>query len=238
VLSQPSDPEPAAPVAPPSANGKITVLIADDHTLIRQGLRRLLEEDPRFHVVGEAADGRVAVDLARATDPDVVIMDLAMPGLSGLEATRRIRKANLASRVLVLSVHADEEYVARALEAGAHGYLSKDVRAPDLFEAIEATAAGRRYLSPGIAETVVAHYLRLRRERATEEASPFQALTGREREILRLLTEGRSSKEVAADLVVSPKTIETHRANIMRKLDIHNIADLVRYAIAQGIVEP
>ena len=212
----------------------ISVLLADDHTIFRQGIRRLLEEDPRYRVVGEAADGREALALARDLAPRVIVMDLVMPGLSGLEATRRVRKVSPEARVLVLSVHAEEEYVARALEAGATGYLTKDARAPDLFEAIEATAAGRRYLSPAIADTVVAEYLRLRQERGAD-GSPFDTLTGREREILRLLTEGNSSKEIAADLGVSPKTIETHRANIMRKLDIHNIADLVRYAIARGI---
>lgn len=225
---------PASPLASGADAGPIRLLLADDHAIFRQGIKKILDESPRFRVVGEARDGRQALALARELAPRVVLMDLVMPGLSGLEATRRLRKASPAARVLVLSMHVEEEYVARALEAGATGYVTKDVRASELFEAIEATAAGRRYMSPGVAETVISEYLRLREERTTER-SPFDALTGREREILRLLTEGESSREIAADLGVSPKTIETHRANIMRKLDIHNIADLVRYAIGRGI---
>jgi two-component system response regulator NreC len=227
----------ASPAAEPADRGdEITLLLADDHTIFRQGLKRLLAENPRFRVVAEACDGREALELARATSPRVILMDITMPGLSGLEATRRVRKANPESQVLMLSVHSDEEYIARAFEAGALGYAVKDIRAPELFEAIEATAQGRRYLSPNIADTIVSEYLRLRKDRAEAE-SPFHVLTVREREILRLLTEGKSSKEIATELAVSPKTVETHRANIMRKLDIHNIADLVRYAIARGIVE-
>ncbi len=218
-----------------AAKEPITVLVVDDHTIFRQGLRRLLEENPRLKVVGEASEGREAIELTKTLAPQVVLMDITMPGLSGLEATRRVRKANPQTHVLILSVHTDEEYIARALEAGATGYIVKEIRAPELFEAIAETAAGRRYLSPPIADTVVDQYLRLRRDRSESE-SPFQILTAREREILRLLTEGKSSKEIAAELSVSPKTIETHRANIMRKLDIHNIADLVRYAIQRGIV--
>lgn len=218
------------------ATQPITVLLADDHTIFRQGLRRLLGENPKIKVVGEASDGREVLELTKTLNPKVVLMDLTMPGLSGVEATRRIRKSNPDTAVLVLSVHQDDEYIAHALEAGATGYVVKDIRAPELFQAIEAVAEGRRYLSPVISETIVTEYLRLRKDR-TESDSPFQVLTAREREILRLLTEGKSSKEIAADLNVSPKTVETHRANIMRKLDIHNIADLVRYAISRGIVE-
>ena len=216
-------------------SGPIAVLLADDHTIFRQGLKRLLDEDARFKVIGEASDGREALDMIKVSEPKVVLMDLTMPGLSGLEATRRLRKAHPEVAVLILSVHADEEYIARAFEAGAVGYVLKDVRALELFAAIESAADGRRYLSPAISDTVVNEYLRLRKDR-NESESPFQVLTEREREILRLLTEGKSSKGIAAELNVSPKTIETHRANIMRKLDIHNIADLVRYAISRGIV--
>lgn len=216
-------------------SGPIKVLLVDDHTIFRQGLKRLLDEDARFQVAGEAADGREALDLVKALEPGVVLMDLTMPGLSGLEATRRIHKSHPGTNVLVLSVHSDEAYIARSFEAGAVGYVLKDVRASELFAAIEAAADGRRYLSPAISDTVVSEYLRLRKDRSESE-SPFQVLTEREREILRLLTEGKSSKGIASELNVSPKTIETHRANIMRKLDIHNIADLVRYAISRGIV--
>lgn len=213
----------------------IRVLLVDDHTIFRQGLKRLLDEDSRFQVVAEACDGREAVDAVRTHAPDVVLMDLTMPGISGVEATRRIHKAYAQVHVLVLSVHGDEEYVARAFEAGAIGYVLKDVRAADLFAAIEAAADGRRYLSPTVSDLVVSEYLRLRRDRSEVE-SPARVLTEREREVLRRLTDGKSSKAIAKELRVSPKTIETHRANIMRKLDIHNIADLVRYAIARGIV--
>lgn len=218
-----------------SSPGAIRVLLVDDHTIFRQGLRRLLEEDKRFHVVGEATDGKDAIDAVRAHSPRVVLMDVTMPGLSGLEAARRIRKTYPETHVLILSVHGDEEYIARAFEAGCMGYVMKDARASELFAAIEAAAEGRRALSPSVLDTIINEYLRLRRERSETE-SPFQVLTEREREILRLLTEGKSSKGIAAELNVSPKTIETHRANIMRKLDIHNIADLVRYAISRGIV--
>jgi DNA-binding NarL/FixJ family response regulator len=230
-----------APEPAPSPDGKgsgpISIVLADDHAIFRQGLRRVLGEDPRVRVVGEACDGREALEIVKAQEPRVVLMDLTMPGLSGLEATRRIRKAHPKTQVVILSVHSDEEHIARALESGAVGYLLKDIRAPELFDAIEAAAGGRRYLSPAVSEAIISAYLRLRRDRA-DVNSPFQLLTAREREILRLLTEGRSSKEIAGEISVSPKTVETHRANIMRKLDIHNIADLVRYAIARGIVEP
>jgi DNA-binding NarL/FixJ family response regulator len=213
----------------------IKVLLVDDHTIFRQGLKRLLDEEPRFKVIAEATDGRDALDMVKEHRPNVVLMDLTMPGLSGLEATRRVRKAYPDCSILILSVHGDEEYVARAFESGACGYILKDVRASDLFAAIEAAAEGRRYLSPVISDLIVNEYLKLRKDRSESE-SPFQVLTEREREILRLLTEGKSSKGIATELNVSPKTIETHRANIMRKLDIHNIADLVRYAISRGIV--
>ncbi len=225
-----------APAPTETPSDSISVLLADDHTIFRQGLKRLLDENPRFAVTGEAADGRETLEMVKAQKPRVVLMDITMPGLSGLEAARRISKMSIGTNVLVLSVHADEEFIARAFESGAVGYILKDIRAPDLFEAIESASQGRRYLSPAISDTIVSEYLRLRRERSEAE-SPFQILTAREREILRLLTEGKSSKEIARELNVSPKTVETHRANIMRKLDIHNIADLVRYAISQGIVE-
>ncbi len=219
----------------PPPDGPIPVLLVDDHTIFRQGLKRLLDEDARFKVVGEANDGREALDLAKSLAPRVVLMDLTMPGLSGFEATRRLKKSHPGTHVLVLSVNGEEEFIARAFESGAVGYVLKDVRASELFAAIEAASQGRRWLSPAVSELVVGEYLRLRKDR-NETESPFQVLTEREREILRLLTEGKSSKGIAADLNVSPKTIETHRANIMRKLDIHNIADLVRYAISRGIV--
>jgi len=218
-----------------SRTAPIRIILADDHTIFRQGLRRLLDEEKRFEVVAEAIDGKEAIDLVRAHSPRVVLMDVTMPGLSGLEAARRIRKTYPETQVLVLSVHGDEEYLARAFEAGCVGYILKDARAAELFAAIEAAAEGRRTLSPTVLDTLVNEYVRIRRDRSETE-SPFQVLTEREREILRLLTEGKSSKGIAAELNVSPKTIETHRANIMRKLDIHNIADLVRYAISRGIV--
>ncbi len=218
------------------AAGPVPVVLADDHAIFRQGLRRLLAESPRFRVVGEASDGRETLELVKSAAPRVVLMDLTMPGLSGVEATRRIRKHHPNTYVLVLSVHGEEDYVAQALEAGANGYVLKDIRAPELFDAIETTAQGRRYLSPVIEDTIVNEYLRLRKERSDSE-SPYQLLTPREREILRLISEGKSSRNIAEELNVSPKTVETHRANIMRKLDIHNIADLVRYAISRGIVQ-
>ncbi len=209
-----------------------TILVADDHLIVRQGLKRLLSKREDFRVVGEAADGEEAVILAGRTEPDVVLMDISMPRLSGIDATRRIRKNSDHTKVLALSMHDSQSYVEEALRAGAAGYVHKNSSIEDLFAAIDAVREGESYLSPLITQQVVdaiAHP-------GDRPASALSTLTEREREVLKLIAEGLSSKEIAAQLGVSLKTIESHRANLMDKLDIHKVSGLVRFAIRAGLV--
>ncbi|MER3458972.1 MAG: DNA-binding response regulator [Chloroflexota bacterium] len=215
---------------------KIRVILADDHTLVRKGLKALLAAYPHIEVVGEAADGREAVQLAEALRPHVVVMDINMPGLNGLEATDRIKRRCPEVNVLILSMHANEEYVLQVLRSGASGYLLKDSATEDLVAGIQAVTAGEAYLSPRISKTVIAEYVR--RTEAEAQRRPHELLTPREREILQLIAEGRTSKEIASELHLSIKTVETHRANLMDKLNIHNRAGLIRYAIRAGIIPP
>ena len=191
------------------------VLLADDHRIVRSGLRRLLDAEPDIEVVAEASDGREAVELATQQSVDVVVMDLAMPNLNGVEATRQILAQSPATKVIALSMHSDRRFVARALQAGASGYLLKDCAAEDLVSAIRAVAAGRTYFSPQISEVVVEDYVS---GLAEDDSSAWAVLTPRQREVLQLLAEGKSTREIAAELYVSPKTVETHRHHIMRKL--------------------
>jgi DNA-binding NarL/FixJ family response regulator len=202
----------------------ITVLLADDHTLVRRGFRRLLEDDPDIRVVGEAGDGDEAVRLAASLRPNVVVMDCAMPGKSGLAATRRILAADPAVAVLMLSMHAEETLVRQALDAGARGYILKNALDLDLASAVRRVSAGEQVLDPGIAS-----HNTLRGERA-------QALSPRELEVLQMICNGQSNKEIAADLGLSVNTIAVHRANIMNALGIHKTAELVVYAIQHGLV--
>jgi len=212
----------------------IRVLLADDHTLVRAGIRSLLENMEGIEVIAEAGDGREALRLVRTHRPDVVLMDIAMPGLNGLEAAARIAKKFPNVRVIILSMHVNEEYVLQALRAGAAGYMVKGADAAELEIAIRAVARGETYLSPMVSKHVVTDYI----QRISGETSPLELLTPRQREVLQLIAEGYSTKKIARTLKISVKTVETHRMQLMERLDIHDIAGLVRYAIRVGLVKP
>ena len=210
-----------------------TILVADDHQIVRQGLKRLLSKRGDFDIVAEASDGEQAVEIAARRQPDVVLMDISMPRLSGIDATRRIA-AGGRTKVLALSMHDGQSYVEEALRAGASGYVHKNASAEDLFSAIDAVRTGESYLSPTVTQQVVDAIARP----GDRPASAVSALTQREREVLKLIADGLSSKEIAAQLGVSLKTIESHRANLMDKLDIHKVSGLVRFAVRAGLVAP
>lgn len=212
----------------------IRIVIADDHTVVRKGLRLLLESQPGFQVVGDAADGREAVALAEQLTPDVVVMDVAMPALNGIEAARQISAKSPHTAVVFLSMHSDEGYVLRALKAGARAYLLKDSAEYDLINAVRAVKEGKAFFSPAISKMLVEDYVRQMQERAVEDS--FELLTTREREILQLLAEGRNNKEVATILNLSLYTVETHRSNIFQKLNLHSGAELILYAIRKGVI--
>jgi DNA-binding NarL/FixJ family response regulator len=208
------------------------VLLADDHALVRAGIRALLEKIPGVEVVGEAGTGRKALELVRSTLPNIVLMDIAMTELGGLEALPRITKDFPSVNVIILSAHANEEYVIRALREGASGYMLKDSATTELELAINSVIQGKVYLSPSISRTVIDDYLR----RVSGAVSPLEQLTSRQREILQLIAEGKNTKEIAADLDISIKTVESHRLQLMDRLNIHDIPGLVRYAIRSGLV--
>lgn len=212
---------------------QVSVLLADDHAVVRDGLRALLEAQPDLRVVGDASDGRSAVRQAEALRPDVVVIDIAMPELNGIDATEQIRLSSSDTEVVILSVHADSEHVFRALKAGARGYVMKEAAGQEVVQAIRDVHAGRRYLSTRIADTVTADFVRLRRE--APNRGPLDSLSAREREVLQLVAEGRSSADIAARLSLSVKTVETYRSRLMQKLDIHDIAGLVKFAILHGL---
>lgn len=214
----------------------LRILIADDHGIVRAGLKLLLDRLPDIEVAGEAADGREAVRLARQLRPEVVIMDIGMPLLNGLDSAAQIVRENDRIAVIILSMHTDESYILRALDAGAKGYLLKDHADEDLERAIRSVAAGKPFFSPSIAQALLEDYVRLMRERRVEDS--YELLTEREREVLQLIAEGKSNKEVAAILSVSPYTVETHRTNLMQKLGLHNTAEIVLYAVRQAIITP
>jgi len=217
------------------------VLLAEDHTLVRAGIRALLHNLTGIEVVAEASDGREALRVIKTYQPDVVLMDIAMAGLNGLEATARVTKEFPTVRVIILSMHSNEEYVAQALQAGAAGYLLKDAVAAELELAVTAVARGETYLSPAVSKHVIADYLRRASGGAPsggEASSTATLLTPRQREILQLIAEGHSTKEMAAILHLSVKTVETHRTQLMARLDVHDVAGLVRYAIRIGLVTP
>ena len=213
---------------------KIRILLADDHSLVRKGLRLLLERAPDLEVAGEAADGREAVRLAATLEPDIVIMDIAMPQWNGIDATAQIVKQNPRIGVIILSMHSDESYLMRALTAGAKGYLLKDSAEEDLLRAVQAVAQGRPFFSPVIAQALLGDYLRQLQQRGLQDT--YELLTDREKQILQLLAEGKSNKEVAALLDLSPYTVETHRTNLMQKLNLHNTAEIVLYAVRKKII--
>jgi two-component system, NarL family, response regulator NreC len=212
----------------------IRVLLADDHGLLRKGVRSVLAQDPAIEVIGEANDGPEAVRLAHELNPDVVIIDIAMPGLNGLDAAAHISRKAKRTGIVILSMYSDEEYLIRAVNAGVRGYLLKDSAEPDLVRAVRAVAAGRTFFSPAIADMLFDDYaLRLQRH---EILDSYELLTERERQVLQLLAEGKTNKEVAAALTLGVSTIETHRLNLMQKLNLHNTAELVLYAVRKKIL--
>ncbi len=211
---------------------EIRVLLAEDHTLVRAGIRALLDSFDEITVIGEASDGREAARQAREMQPDVVLMDIAMPGLNGLEATSRIARTCPGTRVLILTMHSNEEYVVQALRAGASGYLVKEAATGELHRAISSVARGQTYLSPSISRCTVERLM----EDEGMSVSSLDQLTPRQREILQLLAEGRSTRDIAEILSLSIKTVETHRARLMERLDIRDLPGLVRIAIREGLI--
>jgi DNA-binding NarL/FixJ family response regulator len=209
---------------------KIRIVLADDHSVVRQGFRRILEAQADMEIVGEASNGREALESAAKLSPDVVVMDVAMPELNGIEATRRMGEAAPRTRVLALSMHKDSVYVREILRAGARGYLLKDAVDEDLIAAVRAVARGEGYLSPGVADAVLTDY----RQHVTD---PIDLLTSREREVLQLIAEGKTNKEIATTLNLSVYTVDAHRGRIMEKLNLHSTGELVRFAIRKGLVD-
>jgi DNA-binding NarL/FixJ family response regulator len=214
---------------------ELRILLGDDHTVLRHGLRKILEERRDWHVVAEAGNGRDVVREATTLNPDVAILDIGMPLLNGIEATRQIVRRAPAVRVLILSMHSDQAYVTQAVQAGARGYLLKESAGAELLEAIAAVAAGKSYFSPAVAQVVFDDYVKTLSEKGITD--PYDSLSEREREVLQLVAEGRSSKEIAELLSISPATVETHRAHLLQKLRLHNTVEVVRYATRRGIIQ-
>jgi DNA-binding NarL/FixJ family response regulator len=212
----------------------LRIVLADDHTLFRQGLRRVLEEQPGWQVIADASDGAAAVRLTMERQPHIVIMDIAMPRLNGVEATRQIVRRAPEVRVLILSMYSDDLYITQALQAGAHGFVLKDSADADLVRAVRDLAAGKSYFSPAVSKVVLDDYVRHLADRGISDR--FDALTEREREVFQLIAEGHSNKDIAALLHLSPGTVETHRARIMEKLDLHSAAEIVLYAVRKGVI--
>lgn len=215
---------------------KIRVLLADDHTIVRQGLRALLDSQEDIEVVGEAEDGRQAFEKTKELIPDIVVIDITMPNLNGIEATRQIKKLNPEIKVLVLTVHDNEEYIHQILQAGASGYLLKESAVTDLVSAINAVKKGGIFLSPAISKVVVKDYIR-HAEEGTGDFDSLNILTNREREVLQLIAEGHTNREVAHLLKLSVKTVDVHRSHIMEKLNIHDVTGLVKYSIRKGLIK-
>jgi len=213
---------------------QIRIVLADDHTVMRAGIRLVLERQPDLHVVGEASDGREAVNAVERVHPDVVVMDIAMPNLNGIEATRQIVANGAAVSIVVLSMHSDEEYVLRALKAGARGYLLKESAEADLIAAVRAVIGGKSFFSPAVSRLLVEDYVRQLQDRDIEDS--YELLTTRERETLQLVAEGKSNKDIANLLNLSVYTVETHRSNIMEKLNLHGVPELILYAVRKGVI--
>ena len=212
----------------------VRILLADDHNILRDGMRLLLERQPGFEVVGEAGDGREIVELAREQRPDVVVMDIAMPNMNGIEATRRIVEKHPQTGVVILSMHYDESYVLRSLKAGARAYLLKDALKAELISAIRAVAEGRSFFSPKISKILQEDYIGALGRKDADDS--YELLTDREREILQLVAEGKTNKEIAGVLNVSLYTVDTHRTHILQKLNLHSVPELILYAVRKGII--
>jgi two-component system response regulator NreC len=208
----------------------IKILLADDHALVRQGFSMMLSAQPDMQIVGQAGNGREAVELGEKLHPDVAIIDVAMPELNGIEATRRLAEVSPRTRVLALSMHKDSVYVREILRAGARGYLLKDSSDADLLAAVRAVAKGEGYISPGVSEAVLSDYRR-------HVSDPLDLLTGREREVLQLIAEGKTNKEIATALALSVYTVEAHRGRVMEKLNLHSTGELVRFALRSGLID-
>ena len=213
---------------------KLSIVLADDHTILREGLRALLTADSQFEVVGEARDGREAVRCVERLGPDLLLMDLSMPRMSGMDAIREIKKRYPGTKIIALTVHKTEEYLLTTLQAGADGFVLKDATHDELIMAIKNVMGGKSYLSPGVSEKVIEGYLK--GKQSTQSLSSWETLSQREREVLKLIAEGYKNKEIAEDLCISLKTVEKHRANLMKKLDLHNAAALTVYAVDKGLV--
>jgi DNA-binding NarL/FixJ family response regulator len=212
----------------------IRILLADDHNILRDGMRLLLERQPGFAVVGEAADGREVVQLAQEQSPDVVVMDIAMPNMNGIEATRRIVDRTPGVGVVILSMHYDESYVLRSLKAGARAYLLKDAVKTELIAAIQAVTQGRSYFSPKISRILQEDFIQLLGRKGGDDS--YDLLTEREREVLQLVAEGKTNKEIANQLNLSLYTVDTHRTHILQKLNLHSVPELILYAVRKGII--
>jgi two-component system response regulator NreC len=224
-----------APMRPAGSLDKIRVLLADDHTILRAGLKMMLNAQPDIETVGEASDGRQAISEAERLSPDVVIMDITMPECNGIDATRHIKRLLPDVRILVLTMHENEGYLFQTLRAGAAGYMLKEAADTDLISAIRVVASGRFYLSPSAQSMLVSDYLQ--RVHTGEERDSYSALTEREREILKLVAEGYTNNQIGERLFISPKTVDTHRTHVMDKLNLHSRAELVRYAMRRGLLE-
>lgn len=213
---------------------KLRLLLGDDHTLVRQGFRKILEERPAWEVIAEVGDGLAAIQQCAALVPDVAILDIGMPKLNGIEAALQISRCTPGVRVLIVSMYSDEAYVTRALQAGAVGYVLKDAAGSELIKAVELVASGQAFFSPAIARLMLDDYRR--RANGTRILDRYETLSARERQIFQLIAEARTNKEVAEELEISSATVETHRARILQKLDIHNAAELVLYAVRRGVI--
>lgn len=213
---------------------KLSIVLADDHTILREGLRALLASDSRFEIVGEARDGREAVRCVEKLGPDLILMDLSMPRMSGMDAIREIKKRYPETKIIALTVHKTEEYLLTTLQAGADGFVLKDATHDELILAIKNVMGGKSYLSPGVSGKVIEGYLK--GKEGSHALGSWESLSQREREVLKLIAEGYKNKEIAEDLCISLKTVEKHRANLMKKLDLHNAAALTVYAVEKGLV--
>jgi two-component system response regulator NreC len=214
---------------------KIRILLADDHTILRAGLKMMLNAQPDMEVIGEAQDGRQALHEAQRLQPDVILMDITMPDMNGIEATKQIKRAQPEIKVLILTMHEHDEYIFQALRAGASGYMLKEAADTELITALHVVQSGQFYLSPAAQSVMVGDYLQ--RVRTGEEKDSYSSLTEREREILKLVAEGYTNNQIAERLVISPKTVDTHRTHIMDKLNLHSRAELVKYAMRRGLLE-